>query len=76
MAHICGHVLIAAPPEQVFDIVAGSRNELSSNTAMTEVELLTCSAECLDRARVRAQRYRQHVQRVSNLRITASPTRR
>ena len=41
MAHITGHVRIAAPLEQVFDTVADSRNEPSFNPAMTAVELLT-----------------------------------
>lgn len=41
MAHITGHIRIAAPVEQVFDTVADSRNEPSFNPAMTEVELLT-----------------------------------
>jgi hypothetical protein len=34
-------VRIAAPLEQVFDVVADSRNEPSFNPAMTDVELLT-----------------------------------
>jgi carbon monoxide dehydrogenase subunit G len=41
MAHITGHIRIAAPVEQVFDTVADSRNEPSFNPAMTGVELLT-----------------------------------
>lgn len=41
MAHITGHVRIAAPPGQVFDTVADSRNEPSFNPAMTGAELLT-----------------------------------
>jgi carbon monoxide dehydrogenase subunit G len=41
MAHITGHVRIAAPIERVFDAVADSRNEPSFNPAMTGVELLT-----------------------------------
>ena len=41
MAHITGHVRIAASAEQVFDTVADSRNEPSFNPAMTSVELLT-----------------------------------
>jgi carbon monoxide dehydrogenase subunit G len=41
VAHITGHVRIAAPIEQVFDTVADSRNEPSFNPAMTGVELLT-----------------------------------
>jgi hypothetical protein len=41
VAHISGHVRIAAPVEQVFDTVADSRNEPSFNPAMTGVELLT-----------------------------------
>ena len=41
MAHITGHVSIAAPVEQVFDTVADSRNEPSFNPAMTSGELLT-----------------------------------
>jgi len=41
VAHITGHVRIAAPLEQVFDTVADSRNEPSFNPAMTNVELLT-----------------------------------
>jgi carbon monoxide dehydrogenase subunit G len=41
VAHITGHIRIAAPAEQVFDTVADSRNELSFNPAMTSVELLT-----------------------------------
>lgn len=41
VAHITGHLRIAAPPELVFDTVADSRNEPSYNPAMTDVELLT-----------------------------------
>jgi carbon monoxide dehydrogenase subunit G len=41
VAHISGYISIAAPPEQVFDTVADSRNEPSFNAAMTDVELLT-----------------------------------
>jgi Polyketide cyclase / dehydrase and lipid transport len=41
VAHITGHVRIAARPEQVFDPVADTRNEPSFNPAMTDVELLT-----------------------------------
>jgi uncharacterized protein YndB with AHSA1/START domain len=41
VAHITGHVRIAAPVEQVFDTVADSRNEPSFNPAMAGVELLT-----------------------------------
>jgi carbon monoxide dehydrogenase subunit G len=41
MAHITGHIRIAAPVERVFDTVADSRNEPSFNPAMTGVELLT-----------------------------------
>ncbi len=41
MAHITGHVRIAAPVEQVFDTVADTRNEPSFNPAMAGVELLT-----------------------------------
>jgi hypothetical protein len=41
VAHVTGSVRIAAPPEQVFDTVADSRNEPSFNPAMTEVALLT-----------------------------------
>jgi carbon monoxide dehydrogenase subunit G len=41
VAHITGHIRIAAPAEQVFDTVADSRNEPSFNPAMTSVELLT-----------------------------------
>jgi hypothetical protein len=41
MAHISGHIRIAAPVGQVFDTVADSRNEPSFNPAMTGVELLT-----------------------------------
>ncbi len=41
MAHITGHIRIAAPVGQVFDTVADSRNEPSFNPAMTGVELLT-----------------------------------
>ncbi len=41
MAHITGHVRIAAPIEQVFDTAADSRNEPSFSPAMTSVELLT-----------------------------------
>lgn len=41
MAHITGHVRIAAPVEQVFDTVSDSRNEPSFNPAMARVELLT-----------------------------------
>ncbi len=41
MAHITGHVRIAAPAERVFDMVADTRNEPSFNPAMAGVELLT-----------------------------------
>ena len=41
MAHITGHIRIAAPVGQVFDTVADSRNEPSFNPAMTGVDLLT-----------------------------------
>jgi len=41
MAHITGHIRLAAPIKQVFDTVADSRNEPSFNPAMTGVELLT-----------------------------------
>jgi hypothetical protein len=41
VAHITGHVRIAAPVEQEFETVADSRNEPSFNPAMTGVELLT-----------------------------------
>jgi carbon monoxide dehydrogenase subunit G len=41
MAHITGHIRIAAPIEQVFDTVADPRHEPSFNPAMTGVELLT-----------------------------------
>lgn len=41
MAHITGHIRIAAAVERVFDTVADSRNEPSFNPAMTGVELLT-----------------------------------
>ena len=41
MAHISGHVRIAAPAGQVFGTVADSRNEPSFNPAMADVELLT-----------------------------------
>jgi polyketide cyclase/dehydrase/lipid transport protein len=41
VAHITGHVRIAAPLEQVFDTAADTRNEPSFNPAMTGVELLT-----------------------------------
>jgi hypothetical protein len=41
VAHISGHVRIAAPVERVFDTAADSRNEPSFNPAMSEVELLT-----------------------------------
>ncbi len=41
MAHITGHIRIAAPAGQVFDTAADSRNEPSFNPAMTSVELLT-----------------------------------
>jgi len=41
MAHITGHIRIAAPIGQVFDTVADTRNEPSFNPAMTGVELLT-----------------------------------
>jgi len=41
VAHITGHVRIAAPAGQVFDTVADSRNEPSFNPAMAGVELLT-----------------------------------
>jgi hypothetical protein len=37
MAHITGHIRIAAPVGQVFDTVADSRNEPSFNPAMTGV---------------------------------------
>ena len=41
VAHITGHVRIAAPVGQVFDTVADSRNEPSFNPAMTGIQLLT-----------------------------------
>jgi hypothetical protein len=41
MAHITGHIRIAAPAGQVFDTGADARNEPSFNPAMTGVELLT-----------------------------------
>ena len=41
MAHVTGHVRIAAPAGQVFDTVADTRNEPSFNPAMAGVELLT-----------------------------------
>jgi hypothetical protein len=41
VAHITGHVRIAAPAGQVFDTVADTRNEPSFNPAMAGVELLT-----------------------------------
>jgi hypothetical protein len=41
VAHIAGQVRIAAPVEQVFDIVADTRNEPSFNPGMNAVELLT-----------------------------------
>ena len=41
MAHISGHVSIAAPIERVFDTVADSRHEPSFNPTMRDVELLT-----------------------------------
>jgi len=41
MAHVTGHIRIAAAVERVFDTVADSRNEPSFNPAMTGVELLT-----------------------------------
>ena len=41
VAHISGHVRIAAPVERVFDTAADSRNEPSFNPAMRDVELLT-----------------------------------
>ncbi len=41
IAHITGHIRIAAPIGQVSDMVAESRNEPSFNPAMTGVELLT-----------------------------------
>ena len=41
MAHITGHIRIAAPVGRVFDTVADTRNEPSFNPAMTGVELLT-----------------------------------
>src|SRR5512142_3371734 len=41
MAHITGHIRIAAPIGQVFDTAADSRNEPSFNPAMTGAELLT-----------------------------------
>ena len=41
VAHISGHVRIAAPIERVFDTAADSRNEPSFNPAMSDVELLT-----------------------------------
>jgi hypothetical protein len=39
MAHITGHIRIAAPAGRVFDTVADLRNEPSVNPAMTGVEL-------------------------------------
>jgi carbon monoxide dehydrogenase subunit G len=41
MAHLTGHIRIAAPAGQVSGTVADSRNEPSFNPAMTGVELLT-----------------------------------
>jgi carbon monoxide dehydrogenase subunit G len=41
MAHITGQIRIGRPPENVFDIVADSRNEPSYNPSMIGVELLT-----------------------------------
>jgi Polyketide cyclase / dehydrase and lipid transport len=41
VAHVTGHVRIAAPAGQVFDTVADTRNEPSFNPAMAGVELLT-----------------------------------
>ena len=41
MAHITGHIRVAAPAGQVFDTVADTRNEPSFNPAMTGAELLT-----------------------------------
>jgi len=37
VAHISGHVRIAAPVERVFDTAADSRNEPSFNPAMSEM---------------------------------------
>ncbi len=41
VAHISGHVRIAAPVERVFDTAADSRSEPSFNPAVSDVELLT-----------------------------------
>jgi uncharacterized protein YndB with AHSA1/START domain len=41
VAHISGHIRIAAPVEQVFDTVADTRNEPSFNPAMASAEMLT-----------------------------------
>jgi hypothetical protein len=54
VAHIRGHVRIAAPIERVFDTAADSRNEPSFNPAMSDVELLTPSPIGLG-ARIRAR---------------------
>jgi hypothetical protein len=39
VAHLTGHLWIAAPIERVFDTIADSRNEPSFNPAMTYVVL-------------------------------------
>lgn len=41
VSHIAGRITIAAPPQEVFDVVADSRNEPSFNPAMRSVELLS-----------------------------------
>jgi len=41
MVRIAGRILIDVPPEQVFDIVADTRNEPRYNPAMTHADLLT-----------------------------------
>lgn len=41
MAHIAGQVLIDAPVEEVFDLVADERNEPKYNSRIVHAELLT-----------------------------------
>lgn len=41
MAHITGHLHVAAPPERVFDTVADARNEPAYNPDMAHAEKLT-----------------------------------
>jgi hypothetical protein len=66
MAHITGHIRIAAPAGQVFDTVADSRNEPSFNPAMTGVELLTPPPIGLD-TRFRARMGRAGMQMLVEL---------